>query len=40
MKVSVEHRGGGRLAIDIRGHEVLVDQPLDADGSDTGPTSI
>lgn len=38
MKMTVEHRGGGRLVLDIRGHEVLVDQPEDADGSDTGPT--
>ena len=38
MRITVEHRGGGRLALDIRGHEVLVDQPQEANGSDTGPT--
>lgn len=38
MKISVEKREGGQLAVGIRGHEVLVDQPDEGEGSDTGPT--
>ena len=30
--------GGDKYAIDIRGHRVLVDQPLNAGGDDTAPT--
>lgn len=36
--MTVTHRGDDRFAIDIRGHEVTVDQPLEADGEDTAPT--
>jgi putative redox protein len=30
--------GGDKYSIDIRGHQVGVDQPLDAGGEDTAPT--
>lgn len=30
--------GGDKYAIDIRGHQVRVDQPLDEGGDDTAPT--
>ena len=30
--------GGDKYAIDIRGHQVCVDQPLDEGGEDTAPT--
>jgi uncharacterized OsmC-like protein len=36
--ISVTHRGNDRFAIDIRDHEITVDQPRDADGEDTAPT--
>lgn len=34
----VEHLGGDRFAIDVRGHRVLVDQPAEAGGQDSAPT--
>jgi uncharacterized OsmC-like protein len=34
----VEHRGGDRFAIEIRGHTITVDQPIDVGGDDTAPT--
>jgi LmbE family N-acetylglucosaminyl deacetylase len=34
----VDHRGGDRFAIQVRGHVVTVDQPEDMGGDDTGPT--
>jgi uncharacterized OsmC-like protein len=34
----VEHRGGDRFDITIRGHTVSVDQPVDLRGEDTAPT--
>jgi putative redox protein len=37
-ELSVRHLGGDRFSIDIRGHEVTVDQPTDAGGEDTAPT--
>ena len=42
-KLSVEHMavrpmGGDKYAVDIRGHEVRVDQPADIGGDDTAPT--
>ena len=36
--VGVRHLDGDRFAIDVRGHTVLVDQPVDDGGSDTAPT--
>ena len=36
--VTVEHVEGDRFAIEIRGHTVVVDQPLNAGGNDSGPT--
>ena len=32
------HVGGDRVAIAVRGHELIADQPLDAGGEDAGPT--
>ena len=34
----VEHRGGDRFDIEIRGHTITVDQPIDVGGDDTAPT--
>jgi len=34
----IEHQGGDRFAIDVRGHRVVVDQPEAAGGHDEGPT--
>ena len=34
----VEHRGGDKFDIDIRGHVVRVDQPVKDRGEDTAPT--
>ena len=34
----VDHRGGDRFDIGIRGHVVTVDQPSDLGGEDVGPT--
>ncbi len=39
MEMTVRARGGDRLAVDIRGHRVLVDVPETGDGTDTGPTA-
>jgi uncharacterized OsmC-like protein len=36
--VRVDHLGGDRFDIEIRGHSVLVDQPVEAGGEDTAPT--
>lgn len=36
--IHVGHEGGDRYRIRIRGHEVLVDQPVDDGGEDTAPT--
>lgn len=36
--VVVRHLGDAKFAVDVRGHTVIVDQPLDAGGADTGPT--
>jgi putative redox protein len=30
--------GGERLAVAVRGHEIVVDQPAEAGGTDSGPT--
>jgi uncharacterized OsmC-like protein len=37
-EISVQHEGGDRFRIDVRGHRVVVDQPVGAGGGDTGPT--
>ncbi|MFA5786274.1 MAG: OsmC family protein [Actinomycetota bacterium] len=34
----VAHQGGDRFTIEIRGHTVTVDQPVDGGGEDTAPT--
>lgn len=41
-KVTVESRLGERYVIesDIRGHRVVLDQPVNVAGTDTGPTSL
>ena len=36
--LDVWHATGDRFLIDVRGHDLLVDQPLDAGGGDVGPT--
>ncbi|MBX6371236.1 MAG: OsmC family protein [Acidothermus sp.] len=36
--IRVEHLAGDRFALQIRGHEVVVDQPIEEGGNDTGPT--
>jgi putative redox protein len=36
--LSVRHLGGDQFAIDIRGHTVLVDQPVTDGGTDEAPT--
>jgi uncharacterized OsmC-like protein len=36
--IRVRHDGGDRYLIEVAGHEVRVDQPLAAGGTDTGPT--
>jgi uncharacterized OsmC-like protein len=36
--VHVEHQGGDRFGIAVRGHTLTVDQPVDAGGEDTAPT--
>jgi uncharacterized OsmC-like protein len=36
--IHVEHEGGDRYLISIGDHQVLVDQPIDAGGTDAGPT--
>lgn len=36
--IHVEHQGGDRFGIAVRGHTLTVDQPADAGGEDTAPT--
>ena len=36
--LTVRHLSGDRFAIDIRGHTITVDQPVDAGGDDAAPT--
>jgi uncharacterized OsmC-like protein len=36
--LTVRHLEGDQFAIDVRGHTVLVDQPVDAGGLDSAPT--
>jgi uncharacterized OsmC-like protein len=37
-EMRVRHKDGDRFTIDIRGHEITVDQPLEDGGADSGPT--
>ena len=37
-QLRVRHLDGDRFAIDVRGHTITVDQPVDAGGEDTAPT--
>jgi putative redox protein len=37
-ELTVRHLDGDRFAIDIRGHTITVDQPVEAAGTDTAPT--
>ena len=37
-ELTVRHLDGDRFAIDIRGHTILVDQPVEHGGADTAPT--
>jgi uncharacterized OsmC-like protein len=34
------HLGDDRISVKVRGHEVLVDQPVEAGGTDAGPTPV
>lgn len=36
--LSVSHQGNDRFVIDVRGHKLTVDQPVDSGGEDTAPT--
>jgi len=36
--ITAIHTGGDRLAIRIRGHDLISDQPVEAGGEDAGPT--
>ena len=37
-KITVTHQGNDRFAIDVRGHTITIDQPVDMGGEDTAPT--
>jgi len=37
-QLHVRHLDGDRFAIDVRGHTITVDQPIEAGGADTAPT--
>lgn len=37
-RIDVSHVEGARYQMDIRGHEVVIDQPIEAGGTDAGPT--
>jgi putative redox protein len=36
----VRSLGGDRYVVHVRGHELIVDQPADAGGTDVGPTPV
>ncbi len=36
--ITVSYEGGDRLRIDVRGHAVVTDQPIEDGGEDAGPT--
>ncbi len=37
-KIVTSHLGDDRFAIDVRGHRIHIDQPIDNGGEDTAPT--
>ena len=37
-RLRVRHLGGDRFTVAVRGHDIVVDQPLDAGGEDSAPT--
>ncbi|MFD8483916.1 OsmC family protein [Kitasatospora sp. NPDC059673] len=37
-RIRVDHTSGDAYAVAIRGHRLVVDQPFDAGGDDSGPT--
>lgn len=37
-EIWVGHKGGDRFTIDVRGHRLLVDQPVEDGGEDSAPT--
>jgi uncharacterized OsmC-like protein len=37
-QMTVRYQDGDHLEIDVRGHRLIVDQPIGAGGSDEGPT--
>ena len=37
-KIVTSHLGGDRFVIDVRGHRIHIDQPIDNGGEDTAPT--
>jgi putative redox protein len=39
-RLDVVHVHGDAYAVDVRGHQLLVDQPLEAGGNDTAPTPV
>ena len=38
--VIVRHLGGDRMSVNVRDHEIVIDQPIQAGGTDTGPTPV
>ena len=36
----VKHLGGDRVRIQVRDHEIVVDQPVEAGGTNIGPTPV
>jgi len=38
--VEVRYQGGDRFVVVVRGHEWVVDQPIDDGGQDTGPSPV
>ncbi|MEU6272933.1 OsmC family protein [Streptomyces populi] len=39
-RLDVTHAGGDAYEVDVRGHRLLVDQPVDAGGTDIAPTPV
>jgi uncharacterized OsmC-like protein len=37
-QMRIEHEGGDRYRVRVRGHELVVDQPVEDGGEDAGPT--
>src|SRR5581483_11585364 len=37
-RIQVRHEGGDRFRVAVRGHEIVVDQPVEEGGGDAGPT--